>query len=157
MNRKRVPTSAVKGEKTEMEISNRIEDAADAYREAARRYEKARSDGASAQNEVYRLQAAQAATTAAGMAPHPAIRGCAGVAGIGLDVALARAEEKLRRLDGASMTSRNDMESAKEKQRFWSDRLAENAAQMRDLNCIFDDQPGLVSPGRFNLTRKHTR
>nr|WP_272211967.1 hypothetical protein [Marinicella sp. W31]MDC2877858.1 hypothetical protein [Marinicella sp. W31] len=121
----------------EVRINKQIIDAADTYREAARRNEKARSDRASAQNEVYRLQAAQAAATAAGMAPHPAIRGGASVVGIGLDVALARAEEKLRQLDGASMRSRNDMESAKEKRRFWSNKLAENAAEMRDLNCVF--------------------
>ncbi len=29
------------------------------------------------------------------------------------------------------------MESAKEKQRFGSDKLAENAAEMRALNCVF--------------------
>lgn len=99
--------------KTEVEINNRIKDAANAYRLAAQRLAKANADRAIIQNEVYKLQAAQAAATAAGQAQNPIVRGGAGVAGIGLEIALTRAEEKLRAIDGDSMTSKNDMEDAR--------------------------------------------
>lgn len=122
---------------TEVRINDEIKKAADAYNLAAQRFEQAKAESARTQNEVYKLQAAQAAATAAGQAPNPIVRGGAGIAGIGLEIALTRAEEKLRAIDGDSMKIKRDMEDAKEKQRFWNDKLAENAAIMRDLNCVF--------------------
>lgn len=120
----------------EVVINGEIKKAADAYRAAAKKHEQAKLDRASTQNEIYRLQAMQAASSAAGMAPHPVIRGAGSVAGIGLEVALTRAEEKLRRIDGDYMISKAEMEEARRKQDEWTRSLADNARRMKELNCV---------------------
>ncbi|WP_180900433.1 hypothetical protein [Martelella soudanensis] len=120
----------------EIMINERIKNSLEVYRNAAELHEKAKTARADAQNEIYKLQALQAAAAAAGTAPHPGLRTGSSIAGIALDVMITRAEEKLRLGDGEYMKTKAQMEAAKQAHADWQDRLTENAKQLRALNCV---------------------